>query len=79
VNVHRHSSLLVCSGTKDHMSPLDQLEATRKKMKGRTELLSIDGGDHGLTVKGKGKQEAADKQMLDKIREFVHSLQSGLS
>eukprot|EP00123_Amoebidium_parasiticum_P007131 comp17899_c0_seq1/m.18147 comp17899_c0_seq1/g.18147 ORF comp17899_c0_seq1/g.18147 comp17899_c0_seq1/m.18147 type:complete len:264 (-) comp17899_c0_seq1:43-834(-) len=66
--------LLFISGTKDNMCPPPALESVRARMKARSELLVIEGGDHSLKVRNRRLgQEAIDGHIVDRIRQFVTS------
>jgi predicted alpha/beta-hydrolase family hydrolase len=67
--------VLFCQGTKDPHCPLDLLEAVRARMRGRSALHVVEGGDHSLLL-GRGRaavaaQEGADAATLAAIAAFV--------
>lgn len=67
-------------GSKDNLCPLEELEATRKKMEVLSELHVIDGGDHSfkigkkhLEAKGSTQHEAEDAA-IQAIAAFISKL-----
>ena len=72
--------ILFVQGTRDTLCPLDLLEGVRAEMKAPNILHVVEGGDHSLGV-GKRQlqadgetQEDVDRQILETIARFVHSL-----
>ncbi len=72
--------ILLVQGTRDTLCPLDLLEGVRVEMKAPNVLHVVEGGDHSLAVSKRqlqtdGKtQEDVDRQILETIARFVHSL-----
>jgi predicted alpha/beta-hydrolase family hydrolase len=68
--------VLFVQGTRDPLCPLDLLAGIRPRMKARSELHVVSGGDHSLGVPKRGavSQEASDAAALDAIRRFVAGL-----
>ena len=64
---------LFVQGTRDHLCPLELLEAVREEMHAPNELFVVEGGDHSLAVKkSQGEtQEEVDARILQRIRVFV--------
>jgi predicted alpha/beta-hydrolase family hydrolase len=69
--------ILFVQGTRDSLCPLDLLESVRAKMKARTSLHVVEGGDHSLMVAKRQltasgeTQEEVDQQILQAITRFV--------
>ncbi len=64
--------VLFIQGTKDALCPLDELESVRARMRVRSTLHVVEGGDHSLSIsRGKSKQEqqaAEDAAMFAAVR-----------
>jgi predicted alpha/beta-hydrolase family hydrolase len=54
--------ILFVQGTRDALCPLDLLEQVRARMKTRSALHLVDGGDHSLRVSKRRLQEAGETQ-----------------
>lgn len=72
--------ILFVQGTRDTLCPPDLLEGVRAEMKAPSILHVVEGGGHSLVV-GKRQlqavgetQEDVDRQILETIARFVHSL-----
>lgn len=51
--------VLFISGSNDHMCSIQELNKIRSKMKAQTWLVVVEGADHGMSLKGKAKEQAA--------------------
>lgn len=71
--------ILFVQGSADPLCPLDRLAEVRPRMKTRTELFVVEGGNHSLAVgkralKERGETQAeVDEAVLGAIRGFVES------
>jgi predicted alpha/beta-hydrolase family hydrolase len=69
--------ILFVQGTRDPLCPLDLLEPVRARMKARSELHVVEGGNHSLEVartalKARGETQGdVDATALESIRKFV--------
>jgi predicted alpha/beta-hydrolase family hydrolase len=69
--------ILFLQGSRDPLCPLDQLEGVRAKMRARSSLHVVEGGDHSLSVsaaarKASGQTQAdSDARVLAAVAEFV--------
>lgn len=76
--------ILFVQGTRDPLCPLDLLADTRAKMTVRNELDVVEGGNHSLEVpagilrRAGERQEDVDLRILDAVRGFVWSLETGV-
>ncbi|KAM8857833.1 testis-expressed protein 30 isoform 1-T1 [Synchiropus picturatus] len=64
-------SVLFVSGTDDDMCDKLLLEGTLKEMKAESKIFWLDGGSHGLTVKGR-----MDESVMDEVNSHVISWMS---
>ncbi len=73
--------ILFLQGTRDPLCPLNLLDEVRKRMRARSELCVIEGGDHSLAVtktalKLAGETQAdVDRRILAAISKFVESVE----
>jgi uncharacterized protein len=71
---------MFAQGTRDPLCPLDLLEGVRKRMRARSTLYVLEGGDHSLIVakaalKALGSsQEEVDESMLTAIAGFLRGI-----
>jgi predicted alpha/beta-hydrolase family hydrolase len=71
--------ILFLQGTRDALCPLDLLASVRKRMRAKSELYVVEGGDHSLQVTKTALREAGetqddvDRRLLERIAEFVQS------
>jgi uncharacterized protein len=69
--------ILFVQGTRDRLCPLERLEEVRRRMRARSELHVVEGGDHSLVVGARQLAEAgetqdgADARALEAIARFV--------
>jgi predicted alpha/beta-hydrolase family hydrolase len=72
--------VLFVQGTRDTLCDLTELEDVRGRMKARSELLVIEGGDHSLeatktSLKARGTTQAeVEQEILRSVRNFCQSL-----
>jgi predicted alpha/beta-hydrolase family hydrolase len=72
--------VLFVQGTRDALCALPELEQVRKRMRARSELFVVDGGDHSLEATKTSLKQRATTQaeveaaILGKVREFCGSL-----
>lgn len=72
--------ILFVQGTRDALCSLDELERVRQRMKVRSELFVVEGGDHSLeatktSLKARGTSQAQVEQaVLQAVRDFCGSL-----
>jgi hypothetical protein len=66
--------ILFVQGTKDPLCPLPLLESVRKRMKARSALHIVEGGDHSLRVSKRMPQGPVDDAVLEVLRRFLESL-----
>ncbi|XP_071351166.1 testis-expressed protein 30 [Trachinotus anak] len=59
-----HVSVLFVSGTEDNMCDRVLFDGTVTEMKAQTEVLWLEGGSHGLTVKGRSEESVMDEVNL---------------
>ncbi|XP_037542042.1 testis-expressed protein 30 [Nematolebias whitei] len=59
--------VLFVSGTKDNMCDRDLLNGVLQDMKAQTDVCWLQGGDHGLTVKGRSEDSVMDEINLKVI------------
>ncbi|XP_067373366.1 testis-expressed protein 30 isoform X2 [Channa argus] len=57
----KHMSVLFVSGTEDNMCDRGHFDETIKKLKAQVEVFWIQGGSHGLTVKGRSEDSVLDE------------------
>ena len=57
-------------GTRDPFGTIDEIEAARKLISGKTLLLPVDGAGHDLGFKGKKKRENLPAVVLEKFKQF---------
>jgi predicted alpha/beta-hydrolase family hydrolase len=76
--------ILFVQGSRDSLCPLDVLERVRKKMKARSALHVVEGGNHSLEVGKRAlqaageTQEDVDRRALAAIRAFlIQTLRAG--
>ncbi|CAL9690554.1 unnamed protein product [Knipowitschia caucasica] len=60
------TSVLFVSGTRDDMCDPDLLKETVQNMKAQAEVLWLDGGSHGLAVKGR-----SEDSVMEEVNSFV--------
>lgn len=71
--------ILFLQGTRDALCPLDLLASVRKRMRVRSELCVVEGGDHSLAVtktalaRAGETQDDVDQRLLATIKDFVQS------
>lgn len=61
--------VLFVHGTRDPFGSIEEIEAARKLIPAKTELLVVEGAGHDLGFKGKSKREDLPAQILHKFRE----------
>jgi len=61
---------LFVQGTKDPFGTVDEIEAARKLIPAKTDLLRVDGAGHDLGFAGKKRREELPDLVLTKFREF---------
>jgi uncharacterized protein len=69
--------ILFLAGTRDPLCPLERLAEVRGKMKARSSLFVVEGGDHSLAVTA-GALKAAQKSQEDVDREILAAVRSFL-
>ncbi|XP_059199109.1 testis-expressed protein 30 isoform X2 [Centropristis striata] len=62
-----HMPVLCVSGTEDNMCDRLLFEETVKEMKSQVEIFWLEGGSHGLTVKGRSEDSVLDEVNLQVI------------
>lgn len=65
-----HVPTLFVQGTKDPFGTIEEIEAARKLIPARTDLLVIEGAGHDLGFSGKKRREELPGSVLAKFREF---------
>ena len=63
--------VLFVHGTRDPFGTIDELEAARKLIPGKTALLRVDGAGHDLGFKGKTRREELPGQIVPEFRGLV--------
>jgi predicted alpha/beta-hydrolase family hydrolase len=82
VLVDLRTPILFVQGEKDNLCPLDLLEKTRKRMKAKSTLFVVEGGNHSLAapktaLKRAGRtQDDVDGEILRTIAAFVSGFPS---
>jgi predicted alpha/beta-hydrolase family hydrolase len=71
VLIELRTPVLFVQGTKDPLCPLPLLESVRAKMKARSDLHVVEGGDHSLRVSKRLPQEPVDEAILGAVRRFL--------
>jgi predicted alpha/beta-hydrolase family hydrolase len=72
--------VLFVQGTRDPMCPLEELDSVRRRMRARSELFVVEGGDHSLEVtktslRARGlTQPQVELAVLDAVRGFCTTL-----
>jgi len=61
---------LFVEGTKDPFGSIDEIEAARKLIPAKTELLVVEGAGHDLGFKGKKKSEELPRLVLERFRQL---------
>jgi predicted alpha/beta-hydrolase family hydrolase len=62
--------VLLVEGTRDPFGSIEEIEAARKLVPAKTELLIVEGAGHDLGFKGKVRREELPVAVLNKFREF---------
>jgi hypothetical protein len=65
-----HVPTLFVQGTRDPFGSIEEIEAARKLIPAKTELLIVEGAGHDLGFKGKTKREDLPSGVLARFREF---------
>ena len=65
-----HVPTLFVHGTRDPFGSIEEIEAARKLIPAKTELLIVEGAGHDLGFKGKTKREDLPSGVLARFREF---------
>jgi predicted alpha/beta-hydrolase family hydrolase len=65
-----HVPTLFVHGTRDPFGSIEEIEAARKLIPAKTELLIVEGAGHDLGFKGKSKREELPSQVIRKFREL---------
>jgi len=60
-------------GTRDPFGSIDEIEAARKLIPAKTELLIVEGAGHDLGFKGKSKREELPGAVREKFSVFFDS------
>jgi len=55
-------------GTRDPFGSIDEIEAARKLIPSKTDLLIVEGAGHDLGFKGKSKREELPAKILEVFR-----------
>jgi predicted alpha/beta-hydrolase family hydrolase len=69
--------ILFVQGTKDELCPLELLRKVRRKMKAKSEVVVVEGGDHSLLVRKRAlaahgeTQDDVDARVLDAVASFL--------
>lgn len=66
--------VLFVHGTKDPFGTIEELDAARKLIAGKTALLRVDGAGHDLGFKGKTRREELPAQIVAAFEELVGDL-----
>jgi uncharacterized protein len=64
---------LFVHGTRDPFGSIEEIEAARKLIPAKTELLVVEGGGHDLGFKGKSKREELPAEILRHFHDFFRS------
>jgi uncharacterized protein len=62
---------LFVHGTRDPFGSTEEIEAARKLIPAKTELLIVDGAGHDLGFKGKSKREELPGEVLQRFQELI--------
>lgn len=65
-----HVPTLFVEGTRDPFGSIEEIEAARKLIPAKTELLRVEGAGHDLGFKGKKSNDELPRKILAKFREF---------
>lgn len=65
-----HTPTLFVHGTRDPFGSIDQIEASRKLIPAKTELLMVEGAGHDLGFKGKSRNENLPQSVLSRFESF---------
>src|SRR5579864_4716186 len=65
-----HVPTLFVHGTRDPFGSIKEIEAARKLIPAKTELLIVEGAGHDLGFKGKAKQEELPSQVVGQFHKF---------
>src|SRR5579864_52925 len=65
-----HVPTLFVQGTRDPFGSIEEIEAARKLIPAKTELLIVEGAGHDLGFKGKSKREDLPLQVFVRFREL---------
>lgn len=63
--------VLFAHGTRDPFGTIEELDAARKLIPGKTALLTVDGAGHDLGFKGKARNEELPAQILTEFRALL--------
>ena len=66
-----HVPTLFVEGTRDPFGSIEEIEAARKLIPARTELLTVEGAGHDLGFKGKARREELPGLVLATFRELL--------
>lgn len=69
-----HVPTLFVHGTRDPFGSIEEIEAARKLIPARTELLIVEGAGHDLGFKGKSKREDLPWAVLEKFEALIRML-----
>lgn len=75
--------ILFLQGTRDSLCPLPLMEQTRARMRARSQLYVVEGGDHSLVVTktalkaANETQDDVDARIAFVVREFLASVSAG--
>ena len=62
--------VLFVEGTRDPFGSIEEIQAARKLISAKTDLLIVEGAGHDLGFKGKLRRDDLPAQVLEKVREF---------
>jgi predicted alpha/beta-hydrolase family hydrolase len=66
-----HVPTLFVQGTRDPFGSIEEIEAARKLIPAKTELLIVEGAGHDLGFKGKSKREDLPGEVVEHFRDFL--------
>jgi predicted alpha/beta-hydrolase family hydrolase len=66
-----HAPTMFVHGTRDPFGSIAEIEAARKLIPAKTELLIVEGAGHDLGFKGKSKREELPAKVLEHFQDFL--------